>query len=187
MRRDDWLIHQLPVGMVEDDFLVRFLSIFQTVADGVLHEIDNLPHMFDPAVAPDAMVRLMGRWLAVNWVDSSLPDATQRDIVRRYSQLLQWRGTRKGMQLLLELISGQPAVVRDSGGVYLEDESPGYAPHVRLEVAATGWASEQDLLDIVRSELPASLTFELVIAGRTVWPPVDDGSGGAPAELQEVR
>ena len=26
MRRKDWLVHQLPVGMVEDQFLVRFLS-----------------------------------------------------------------------------------------------------------------------------------------------------------------
>ena len=61
------------------------------------------------------------------------------------------------------------------------------AAHVRLEVASAGWANNEDLVDIVKSELPASLTFELVVAGRTVWPPVDDGSGGAPAQLQEVR
>ncbi len=187
MRRPDWLIHQLPVGMAEDEFLVRFLSIFQDIANTVLHQVDNLPHVFDPAVAPDDMVRFMGRWLACNWVDSSLPDATQRDIVRRYSQLLQWRGTWRGLQQLLELISGQPAVVTDSGGVYLEGESSGAPPHVRLEVASAGWANDDDILDIVKSELPASLTFELVVAGRTVWPPVDDGSGGAPAQLQEVR
>jgi phage tail-like protein len=187
MRRPDWLIHQLPVGMAEDEFLVRFLSIFQEIVNTVLHQVDTLPHVFDPSVAPDGMVRFMGRWLACNWVDSSLPDATQRDIVRRYSQLLQWRGTRRGLQQLLELISGEPAVVTDSGGVFLEDESTGAPPHVRLEVASTGWAHEDDLLDIVRAELPASLTFELVVAGRTVWPPVDDGRGGTAAPLQEVR
>ena len=186
MRRPDWLIHQLPVGMAEDEFLLRFLSIFQDIAETVLHQVDNLPHMFDPAVAPDEMVRLMGRWLAVNWIDSSLPDASQREIVRRYSHLLQWRGTKRGMTELLELISGQPAVVADTGGVYLEDEAPGAAAHVRLEVASTGWANEEDLLSILRSELPASVTFELIVAGRRVWPPADDGSGGAPAELQEV-
>ena len=48
------------------------------------------------------------------------------------------------------------------------------APHVRLEVASVGWAHEDDLLDIVRSELPASLTFELVVAGRTIWPPLPE-------------
>ena len=32
MRRDDWLLQQLPVAMVEDDFLARFLRIFQVVA-----------------------------------------------------------------------------------------------------------------------------------------------------------
>ena len=59
---------------------------------------------------------------------------------------------------MLELISGQPAVVTDSGGVYLEGESKGAAAHVRLEVASAGWANNEDLVDIVKSELPASLT-----------------------------
>ena len=36
MRRPDWLIHQLPVGMAEDEFLVRFLSIFQDISNTVL-------------------------------------------------------------------------------------------------------------------------------------------------------
>ena len=57
MRRDDWLVHQLPVGMVEDEFLVRFLSIFQDVATTVMSQIDNLPHMFDATVAPPAQQR----------------------------------------------------------------------------------------------------------------------------------
>ena len=53
-RRDDWLVHQLPVGMVEDEFLVRFLSIFQDVADTVIDQVDNLPHMFDADRRPAA-------------------------------------------------------------------------------------------------------------------------------------
>ena len=54
MRRDDWLTHQLPVGMAEDDFLFRFVSIFQNVADTVMHQIDTLPHMFDRDRGADA-------------------------------------------------------------------------------------------------------------------------------------
>ena len=59
-RRDDWLLHQLPVGMAEDEFLGRFVSIFQEVADTVVGQIDNLPHVFDATVAPPSMVRTLG-------------------------------------------------------------------------------------------------------------------------------
>jgi phage tail-like protein len=178
MRRADWLSHQLPVGMLDDEFLVRFLGIFQDVADTVVHQIDTLPHMFDPTVAPESMVRTM--------VDSSLPDQLQRRIVREYSSLIKWRGTKRGLRQLLEVISGERAVVTDSGGVYAEGDAPRDAAHVQLEVRSSGWATESDLLRIVRSELPASVTFELVVAGRTIWP-TQPSDGSAPTQLQEVQ
>lgn len=169
-RRDDWLAHQLPVGMTDDDFLMRFLSIFQTVSDTVLHQIDTLPHLFDPSVAPDPMVRLMSRWLGIELVDSSLDDAIQREIVMEYSQLLRWRGTRHGMQRMLEAITKGPVTVSDNGGVFPEGEAPRSAPHVRIELESTGWATEEDIVVMARTELPASCTFELRIAGELVWP-----------------
>ena len=95
MRREDWLLHQLPVGMVEDDFLSRFLRIFQSVADTELHQIDALRHMFDPTVAPDGMVRLMGPWIGVDWIDPSLPDELQRRIVMEYASLVWLNGKRR--------------------------------------------------------------------------------------------
>ena len=182
-RRDDWLLHQLPVGMVEDDFLARFLRIFQRVADTELHQIDTLGHMFDPAVAPDPMVRLMGAWIGVDWIDPSLPDHLQRRIVQEYAELLQWRGTRRGMEQLLGLITDGPVEVVDSGGVYHEGEAPTSYPHVVLRAASSGWATEADLLRIVRAELPASVTFELYVGSRRIWPREPERGDGATAEI----
>jgi phage tail-like protein len=170
MRRDDWLLHQLPVGMAEDDFLFRFVSIFQRVSDTVVHQIDTLPHMFDPTVAPAPMVQTMAQWLGVNWLDSSLDVRLQRKIVMSYSELIQWRGTKRGLQQLLELLSDGPATVRDSGGVFAEGEAPAAPPHVRLDIDSAGWNSADDLVRIIRDELPATVTFDLWIAGERVWP-----------------
>jgi phage tail-like protein len=186
-RRDDWMIHQLPMGMVEDDFLVRFLSIFQDVSDTVVSQIDNLPHVFDSTVAPPAMVRTLGRWIGLDWVDPSLPDALQRRIVREYFSLLRWRGTKRGMRQLLELISEQPASVEETGGIFQEGESPPDIGHVVLQVRSTGWATEADLLRIVRSELPASVTFELYVGDRRIWPPEPSDEGPTEeAAMEEV-
>ena len=35
-RHPQWLLNQLPVGMLQSDFFVRFVSIFQALVPGVL-------------------------------------------------------------------------------------------------------------------------------------------------------
>ena len=186
MRRDDWLLHQLPVGMAEDDFLYRYVTIFQCVADTVMHQVDTLPHMFDPTVAPEPMVQSMARWLGVDWLDSSLDGRLQREIVLRYSELIQWRGTRRGLQDLLEMLTAGRVSIEDSGGVFPEGEAPAAPPHVRIDVESTGWNSTNDLVRIVRDELPATVAFDLWVAGERVWPTaaaVGARSGHLPARV----
>jgi phage tail-like protein len=179
MRRDDWLLHQLPVGMTDDDFFVRFVTIFQRVADTVVHQVDGVEHAFDPTVAPDNMVRLMAEWFGVDWVDSSLDVRLQREIVMRYAELIPWRGTRRGMVELLELLTGADVEVRDTGGVFAEGEAPQDPPHVRIDVQSLGWNNRKDFAQIVRDELPATVTFTVWMAGVRIWPAEDDGAAAA--------
>lgn len=187
MRRDDWLLHQLPVGMTEDDFLRRFLSIFQTIGDSILTQIDVLDVVFDPTVAPNSLVREMGRWIGLEWLDSSHDDEIQRQAVLEYAQLLRWRGTRRGMEALLRFMSGGTEVlIDDTGGIYAEGEAPREAPHVRMAMEQSILTHTADVVRIIRSELPASVTFQLAIGGEIVWPPSDQ-SGGSERETEEVR
>jgi phage tail-like protein len=185
VRRDDWLIHQLPVGMVEDEVLVRFLRIFQDVADTVFGQVDGLENQFDVAVAPEDMVRQAGRWLGIDWIDPSLDPRLQREIVRRYAALLRWRGTERGLTELLTLLTDAPPVVEDSGGVYAEGEARNRPPHVHIEVQPTDWPTETDLVRILREEIPAACTFDLWIGGRQVWPRSDQ-EPGATADDEEL-
>lgn len=204
MRHDDWLVRQLPVGMTDGDVLtsdpplfVRFVALFQQVADTVIGQVDTLPHMFDPTVAPDDMVRLMASWFGVEWVDSSLDDRLQREIVMRYADLISWRGTKRGLVQLLELLTDGDVDVRDSGGVFAEGEAPGGPAHVRLDVERLGWRSPNrptqsdlslpDFVRIVRDELPATVTFDLWVAGQRMWPSADEPparTGHRPAAAQ---
>ena len=170
-RDPDWLRNQLPMGMLEDEFLHRFLGIFQEVADTFMHQIDNLEHVFDPAVAPDNLVRLMGWWIGLEQIDDTLPHVRQRVLVRYTAQLLRWRGTSQGLlRGLLELVTGETATIEDSGGVYLEGEAPGAPPHVVVRISALGLAEKDDLVEILGNELPAPVTFELFIGDERVWP-----------------
>ena len=170
--RGPWLIDQLPLAMLEDDFLVRFLGIFQELADSYMVQVDNIEHVVDTTVAPDRMVRALGAWIGVPPIDPSLPDEVQRRIVREHGQMLQWRGTALGLRHLLEMVTDAPAEITDSGGVFREGEAPDNPGHVRIRVESSGWTTEDDLLDLVRSELPASVSFELSVGERTIWPKV---------------
>ncbi|MHB2022170.1 MAG: phage tail protein [Mycobacteriales bacterium] len=168
MRRGDWLLAQLPVGMVEDDFFFRFASIFQELANTIVDGVDNIPNTVDVKVAPEAMVRWLGSWIGVDSVDAALPGELQRRIVRSASATLGWRGTRAGLAQFLELVSGGPVRVEDGGGVFPEGEAPRAAAWVKMYVASTGWMSEQDFAKLVREEVPAHVVAELWVDGRQI-------------------
>ncbi|MGE3621662.1 MAG: phage tail protein [Acidimicrobiia bacterium] len=170
-RRPDWLVGQLPVGLLEDDFFRRFVQIFQDVADTLMDQADNVPHVVDPTVAPPEVVRYLGSWIGVRSIDAALPVDLQRHLVRGHSRVMANRGTRQGLLDLLELLSGQPAEVEDPGGIWREGDAPRLAPVVRVRVASTGWVGEDDFVRMVREELPAQVGLELVVGGRQVWPP----------------
>ena len=170
-RRDDWLLGQLPMGMLEDDFFARFVGIFQQVATTFLDGVDNLDSIVDVTVAPDPVVRWLGGWLGIDSIDSSLPHELQRRIVIETGRMLAWRGTRQGLTRFLELVSGGPVEVEETGGVFPEGEAPRQAPTVVMRVESTGWMPEQDFIELVRDELPAHVEFGLFVGERRLWPP----------------
>lgn len=183
-RPADWLTAQLPLGLVEDDLLRRFVSMFQAVADTVLEHVDNLGLLLDPAVAPPSMVRFLGGWLGEPRLDDTLDDLVSRRWVAASSELLRWRGTARGLTLLLELVTGRPVVVGDDGGVFQEGEAPPRQGHVVIRAQQLGALSGVDLLELVRRELPAAVTFELHVGRVQLWPagptidPSEEGPDG---------
>jgi phage tail-like protein len=180
-RDPQWLINQMPVGMLESDFFVRFLSLFQEVATTLLDGADNVENIVDPTIAPDAMLRWMASWIGVDSVDRSLPDELQRLIVRSSSETMSWRGTKAGLTRFLEMTSGGAAEVVDGGGVWREGEAPSDTATVRMTVASTGWLGEADFIALLRDEVPAHVRAELYIGDRLAWAtatPSDLGVGG---------
>lgn len=180
MRRDDWLLSQLPMGMLEDDFFTRFVRIFQDVATTYVEGVDNLDHIIDPAVAPMPLVPYLGSWIGLQSIDPSLPDELQRRIVREASTNLAWRGTYRGLVQFLEFVCNGPVAVTESGGVYREGEAPSTPARVEIRVDDTGWVTTKDFVALVLDELPAHIPAEIFVSGEMVWPPVP-AVAGAPS------
>jgi phage tail-like protein len=176
-RQPDWLVGQLPVGMLEDNFFYRFASIFQEQAGTFLDAVDNLDKVVDPAVAPPAMVRFLAAWLALPPLDPTLDETYQRKFVMQAAKLRWWRGTRQGLQAFLELLTGGPVRVDDSGGVSRRCSSPPRCAKVTVRVGTTGWLSEEDFVELVRDEVPANVALELFVGEQRLWPPMQGPRG----------
>lgn len=174
-RADDWLVNQLPVGMLDGDFFVRFVRIFQEIGGTLLANADNIDYLPDVTVAPDAVVRWLGSWIGTDSVDPSLADELQRRIVASAAATLTWRGTAGGLRRFLELTSGGPAEVTDGGGVWRDGEAPTDTAWVRMRVESTGWMPEADFVELVRDEVPAHVYAELYVGDRRVWPAEQEG------------
>jgi phage tail-like protein len=168
-RSPHWMVNQLPVGMLDNDFFVRFVSIFQELGSSLLEDADNVDNLLDLAVAPDAMVRWLGSWIGTDAIDPSLSDELQRRIVAGAATTLTWRGTARGLTRFLELTSGGPAAVEDGGGVWRDGEAPADTAWVRMRVESTGWMHEADFVDLVRDEVPAHVRAELYVGDRRIW------------------
>jgi phage tail-like protein len=164
-----WMVNQLPVGMLDSSFFVRFVSLFQEVANSLLDDADNIEHVVDPSVAPGAMVRWMGSWIGLDAIDLQLPSELQRLVVRSSGRTLSLRGTKAGLTEFLQMTSGGPAEVTDGGGVWREGAAPADTAFVRMSVTSTGWLEEEDFIALLRDEIPANVRAELWIAGRLAW------------------
>lgn len=164
-----WLLEQLPNGLLDSDFFVRFVSIFQDVSETLLANADNVENLVDVKVAPDPMVRWLGSWIGLDGIDAALPAELQRRIVESAADTLVWRGTARGLRRFLEIISGGPAQVADNGGVWREGEAPSGPAWVRMHVQSTGWMPEADFAALVRDEVPAHVHAELRVGERLIW------------------
>lgn len=169
-RSDDWLLNQLPVAMVQEGFFRGFVSIFQEVASTYLQHADGIPHLTEFDVTPAPLLPWLGSWVGVDVVDPELDETRQRRLVATASRALAWRGTRKGLEAWLEVITDAPVTIEDPGGVYAEGDSPMRAPIVRVRTSGTGWLSASDFVKVVLAELPVHLSLELYVDHELVHP-----------------
>jgi phage tail-like protein len=168
-RSAQWMLDQLPVGMLESEFFARFVSIFQEVGTTLLEDADNLEHVSNISVTPTPFVRWLGSWIGAAALDPSLDEHLQRRIVGASARMLTWRGTARGLHTFLELVCGEAVEMVDGGGIWREGEAPADTAFLRVRVRSTGWMSERDFIALIRDEVPAHVRAELWIGDRLAW------------------
>jgi phage tail-like protein len=170
-----WLVSQLPRAMAADPVLRGFATAFEEVADTVRDRVNAVEHQVDTGLATPEMLQFLASWLGLS-LEPTDPAEYQRALVREVGRLLGWRGTRHGIEGLLEAATGSRVTVSDGGGVFGRDDPippPNSMVTVRLD--HTGHLTEQQVLRFLEAELPLGAQVELDVRFR---PERRRGGGG---------
>lgn len=131
-------LYNLPDIFQENDFLRRFLLIFEDIWEPLEQRQDHISMYFDPRTCPESFLP----WLA-SWLGLVLP--THRLEVHRYfltqaMDLYNWRGTRYGLIRMLEVCTGLTPEILDFPmrpfvfliRINIPSDFPGEVPDKRL-------------------------------------------------------
>lgn len=158
---DHWLADQLPRAMVADPVVFGLVSAFEEVADTVRARIDSIEHQVDAGLASPEMLQFLAGWLGL-MLEPTDPPPYQRALVHQMGRLLGWRGTRQGIEGLLEAATGARVTVTDGGGVFGQhDRVPPPDPVVRVQLDHTGHLTERQVRALLEAELPLGARLEI--------------------------
>lgn len=108
-----WLQY-LPSIYADDEFLGRYLLIFESILSPITWIIDNFDLFLSPDIAPSEWLRWMAGWFDLLLLPE-LPIERQREIMRQAGWLFMRRGTRAGLQRLLTLYFGVTPEIEETG------------------------------------------------------------------------
>ncbi len=174
----------LPAIYSEEDFVGRFLKIFEQTFEPTVQAMDALWAYLDPLTAPEALLPFLAHWVA--WpIDRRWSTNRQRLLIRQALEIYRWRGTKRGLRLYLHLYTDLPlddhlsaetdkhiCIQEVSGkGLILNDTCLGqesilgggrpYHFMVTLRSVPGCYIDEALVRSIIEREKPAFCTYEL--------------------------
>jgi phage tail-like protein len=169
-------MNYLPGVYAEDEFMSRFLCIFEDTLKPLQLMAGDLFYYFHPLTAPTEALQWLSTW--VNLVlDESWSVEQKRRLIHSASELYSRRGTRKGLAEYLKLYTGvEPQIAEYVDGMTLGPETElginttiagrerhGFTVTIRLNGLSSEELSYKEAMirRIIESEKPAHTTYRL--------------------------
>ena len=167
-------LRYLPALFSEDEFMGRFLKIFESIITPIEEVIEHIHLYFDPKIAPEGLLQWLASW--VNLVlDEGWPLEKRRELVGSVVELYRQRGTRRGLTEYLGIYTGvQPVITEHIAGFKLGEasqlgwstilgEGQDHCFTVTLELDESSWVDIERVRAIIESEKPAHAAYHLDI------------------------
>jgi len=130
-------LEYLPAIYRSDDFLGRFLMLFESFWGPIERQIDNAPYYFDPDTAPPDFLPWLASWLDLVF-DDRWPEEKRRRLLRYVASLYRKRGTKAGLQEYLEIFcDGQVEITEHRAGNFRLGPGTRLGPGIALGTSNT--------------------------------------------------
>lgn len=117
----------LPDIYQENDFLQRFLHIFEDIWEPLEQRQDHISLYFDPRTCPLSFLPWLASWLDIP-LNPLWPEARQRRLLSQAMELYSWRGTSYGLARLIEICTGLTPQITE------KPEEP-FVFHIRIRLS----------------------------------------------------
>jgi phage tail-like protein len=98
----------------QDEFMARYLMLFESFWAPIEQQIDMLPYYVDPEFTPAQLLPWLATWVDLT-LDERWPEEKRRKLLASAVALYRWRGTRLGLQEYLEIYTGARVRVTEHG------------------------------------------------------------------------
>jgi phage tail-like protein len=152
--RSRWLQY-LPYIYGEDEFLGRYLLIYEDLFGPLAQIVAHFDLFLDPRTAPESYLSVLADWLGLT-LDDRWPASRRRAILQTAVEMYDFRGTKKGLTQILEASTG--------AGVEIAENTDG--PHsfrVTLTLAQDETVDEHMVRHLIETNKPAHTVYKLEI------------------------
>jgi phage tail-like protein len=152
---------------------VALLEVMETMQSPAENALEHFDALLDPWRTPDPFVPMLGRWVDLDRIFESrlhgkdpalhqlMPTGLGRlrALIGSAAYLSQWRGTRRGLLLFLRIATGL-------ADFDIEEQVMGEGGkprpfHLRVTAPAAAESHRELIEQIIESERPAHVTYEL--------------------------
>ena len=152
-------LQYMPAIYQKEEFLGRFLMIFEDILSPANRILDNIDLYFDPMMAPESYLPWLASWIDLV-LDENWPVQKQRQLIKAGVELYRWRGTRRGLREYLRIYTGvEPEIVE-----HFDAQDGG--PHrftVVIRVPDPEAIDERLVRQVINAEKPAHTTYDVRI------------------------
>ncbi len=148
----------LPDIYQENDFLQRFLRIFEDIWEPLEQRQDHIEMYFDPRTCPVVFLPWLASWLDIP-LNAHWSEARKRRVLAQAMELYSWRGTMYGLARMIEVCTGLRPQIS-------EQPSEPFVFHVRIALspAPGGETVDRALIEeLIQMHKPAHAGYVLEV------------------------
>ena len=142
----------LPDIYQEDDFLRRFLLIFEDIWEPLEQRQDHIHMYFNALTCPVTFLPWLANWLGFS-LDPHWPEMRQRRLLAQAMDIYRWRGTRYGLIRILEVCTGITPTIT-------ETELEPFVFHIQIP-ATNGEIDRKFINELIQTHKPAHAGYVL--------------------------